>query len=94
MFWDTNVVYELHEGNNVEDLEVKDAFGGGGTDVNCVTTYLQEHNIKPTASVILTDGYLSDGWGQWDHPVLWCLVNNKTDVPPKGKFVRVENWRN
>ena len=94
MFWDTNVVYEMHDGNNVEDLEVKDAHGGGGTDVNCVTTYLQEHNIKPTASVILTDGYLSNGWGKWDHPVLWCLVNNKTDVPPKGKFVRVENWRN
>ena len=94
MFWDTNVVYEMHEGNNVEDLKVKDAFGGGGTDVNCVTTYLKEHNIKPTASVILTDGYLSNGWGKWDHPVLWCLVNNKTDVPPKGKFVRVEDWRN
>ena len=94
MFWDTNVVYELHEGNNVEDLKVKDAFGGGGTDVNCVTTYLKEHNIKPTASVILTDGYLSNGWGKWDHPVLWCLVNNKNDVPPKGKFVRVEDWRN
>jgi predicted metal-dependent peptidase len=94
MFWDTNVVYEMHEGNNVEDLKVKDAFGGGGTDVNCVTTYLKEHNIKPTASVILTDGYLSNGWGKWDHPVLWCLVNNKNDVPPKGKFVRVEDWRN
>ena len=94
MFWDTNVVYEMHEGNNVEDLKVKDAYGGGGTDVNCVTTYLKEHNIKPTASVILTDGYLSNGWGKWDHPVLWCLVNNKTDVPPKGKFVRVEDWRN
>ena len=94
MFWDTNVVYEMHEGTNVEELEVKSAHGGGGTDVNCVTTYLKEHNIKPTASVILTDGYLSNGWGKWDHPVLWCLVNNKTDVPPKGKFVRVENWRN
>ena len=94
MFWDTNVVYEMHEGNNVEELEVKSAHGGGGTDVNCVTTYLKEHNIKPTASVILTDGYLSNGWGKWDHPVLWCLVNNKNDVPPKGKFVRVEDWRN
>ena len=93
MFWDTNVVYEMHEGNNVEELEVKSAHGGGGTDVNCVTTYLKDHNIKPTASVILTDGYLSNGWGKWDHPVLWCLVNNKNDVPPKGKFVRVEAWR-
>jgi len=94
IFWDTDVVYEVHEGNTVEELEIKSAHGGGGTDVNCVTTYLKEHNIKPTASVILTDGYLSNGWSKWDHPVLWCLVDNPQARPPVGKYIHVDDWRN
>ena len=92
MFWDTEVVYEMHEGNAVEDIKMQHAYGGGGTDVNCVTTYLKEHNIKPTASVLLTDGYLSDGWGEWDHPVFWGLIT--TEIPPTGKYIHIEDWEN
>ena len=92
MFWDTTLVYEMHEGSAVEEVEVKNAYGGGGTDVNCVTKYMSENKIKPTASIIMTDGYLSDGWSTWDHPVLWILVNNNEDIPPVGKYVRVEDF--
>jgi len=92
MFWDCNVVYEMHEGSAVEEVEIKNAYGGGGTDVNCVTKYMSENKIKPTASIIMTDGYLSDGWSTWDHPVLWILVNNNEDIPPVGKYVRVEDF--
>ena len=79
------------EGSDVEKVDIRHAEGGGGTDVNCVTKYLSEHKIKPTASIIMTDGYLIDGWSKWNHPVLWILVNNKQDIPPIGKYVRVEN---
>ena len=92
MFWDCNVVYEMHEGSAVEEVEIKNAYGGGGTDVNCVTKYMSENKINPTASIIMTDGYLSDGWSTWNHPVLWVLVNNKRDNPPVGKYVRVEDF--
>mgnify|MGYP003114848382 CR=1 FL=1 len=92
MFWDTNVVYEKYVHNQLDDLEIKEAYGGGGTDVNCVTAYMKEHNINPTATIILTDGYLSDGWGEWACPTFWLLVNNKKDRPPFGKYVHVEDF--
>ena len=90
MFWDTNVVYEKYVDNQVEGLEIKHAFGGGGTDVNCVTTYMREHKIKPTAAIVLTDGFLNAGWSTWDCPVFWALVNNPSAIPPVGKYVHVE----
>jgi predicted metal-dependent peptidase len=92
MFWDTNVVYEKYVHNQLDDLEIKEDYGGGGTDVNCVTAYMKEHNINPTATIILTDGYLSDGWGEWACPTFWLLVNNKKDRPPFGKYVHVEDF--
>jgi|TARA_R110000824_G_C14996874_1_gene655782 predicted metal-dependent peptidase len=91
MFWDTNVVYEKYIHNQIDGLEIKHAEGGGGTDVNCVTTYMKQHKINPTAAIVLTDGYLSDGWGKWDCPVFWALVNNPTAIPPMGKYVHVED---
>lgn len=91
MFWDTTVVYELHEGNAAEDITIKEAYGGGGTDVNCVSKYMSDNKIKPTAAVIMTDGYLSDGWGKWSCPVFWALVNNPKAIPPTGKYVHVED---
>ena len=91
LFWDTSVVYEKVEGSDVAEVSIKHAYGGGGTDVNCVTKYLSKHKIKPTASIIMTDGYLNDGWSTWNHPVLWVLVNNERAIPPTGKYVRVED---
>tara|TARA_B100000131_G_scaffold321898_1_gene374131 strand:+ start:3632 stop:4837 length:1206 start_codon:yes stop_codon:yes gene_type:complete len=88
MWWDTEVVYERFDSNAIDDIEIKSAYGGGGTDVNCVTEYMREHKINPTAAIILTDGYLSNGWGQWDCPTFWGMVTKK--VPPFGKYVYVE----
>ena len=61
--------------------------GGGGTDASCVADYLREKNIKPQAVVMLTDGYVYS-WGQWDVPVLWCVIGSKV-VPPMGRVVHV-----
>ena len=60
-------------------------------DVRCVPNYLREHKIKPTASIVLTDGYLSGGWGKWDHPVLWLIVDNPNARPPVGKYIHVDS---
>ena len=90
-FWDTDVVYEKFEHNQLDGFEIKEAYGGGGTDVRCVPNYLREHKIKPTASIVLTDGYLSGGWGKWDHPVLWLIVDNPKARPPVGKYIHVDS---
>ena len=40
---------------------------------------------------MLTDGYLFGGWGQWHHPVLWCVLDNERAVPDVGKAVHVKS---
>ncbi len=40
--------------------------------------------------IVLTDGYLGGDWGVWNHPVLWCIVNGSSEIPPNGKYARVD----
>tara|TARA_R100001369_G_scaffold73199_1_gene101740 strand:- start:24 stop:1292 length:1269 start_codon:yes stop_codon:yes gene_type:complete len=92
LYWGHRIVgdevYELNELDTlVKSTKVK---GGGGTDVNCVTAYMEEHKISPQATVVLTDGYLAGDWGKWDCPVLWCILDNEHDVPDVGKRVVIK----
>ena len=59
--------------------------------VECVPKYMAEHNIKPQAVIVLTDGYLGGSWGSWSCPVLWCIQNNRNAKPSVGKYVHVED---
>lgn len=91
LYWDTKVCAdEKYDGEEVTNIvkSTKPA-GGGGTDVNCVTTYMQKESIKAQAVVVLTDGYLGGSWGKWDVPVLWCILGNKSASPSVGKAVHV-----
>lgn len=77
LYWDTEVAgHEQYERGSYEGLinSTKPA-GGGGTDVTCVAEYIKEHKIKAECAVILTDGYLGDGWGDWSVPVLWGITS-------------------
>jgi len=92
LYWGHRVVgdesYDTHElGMLTQSTKV---MGGGGTDVNCVTDHMQEHNIKPQAAVVLTDGYLFGDWGTWDCPVLWCILDNKSATPDNGKVAHIQ----
>jgi len=92
LWWDAEVATP-HEVYMTDDMEgivrATHPTGGGGTSVECVPAYLKEHNINPQAVVVLTDGYLSGGWGEWTCPVLWCLVDNKGANPNVGKRVHI-----
>lgn len=93
LYWDTEVCAdEKYVGADVENIvkSTKPA-GGGGTDVTCVSKYLTEHGIKPQAVVVLTDGYLGDGWGTWTVPVLWCIVGGNRVVADCGKTIHVND---
>tara|TARA_X000001388_G_scaffold52609_1_gene38309 strand:- start:1568 stop:2821 length:1254 start_codon:yes stop_codon:yes gene_type:complete len=63
---------------------------GGGTEVKCVTDYMQEKAIKPQAAIVITDGYVS-GWSKWDCPVLWVIIDNEGAKPNVGKYVHVRS---
>ena len=83
---------ELYEGEAVNTLvESTRPKGGGGTDVECVTAYMGEHDITPQAAIILTDGDLWGTWGTWNCSTLWCVLDNKSATPDNGKVVHIKS---
>ena len=92
LYWDTKVARaEKYALEDLDDVVKKtQPTGGGGTDVTCVPQYLEEHKIKPNASIVFTDGYVWE-WGTWDHPVLWCIVDNEGAMPDNGKVLHVSS---
>jgi len=93
LYWDTTVcgdeTYDTHELETlIQSTKIK---GGGGTDVDCVTEYIREESINAQAAIVLTDGDLYGGWGQWTMPVLWCVIDNKHKVPDVGKCVHIKS---
>jgi predicted metal-dependent peptidase len=92
-YWDTAVCgYEKYTNDELDTVATRtNPVGGGGTDVTCVPEYMREHGIKPQASIVFTDGYLYGGWGTWDHPVLWVIVDNKQAKPDHGVVVHVSS---
>jgi predicted metal-dependent peptidase len=65
--------------------------GGGGTDVNCVTQYMTAEGINPQACIVLTDGHLYGGWGEWSCPVLWTVIDNESAVPTAGTVIHIKS---
>ena len=93
IYWDTEVCAE--EVYSIDELDTltqstKPA-GGGGTDVSCVTSYMATNGINPQATIILTDGYLYGGWGSWDCPTLWCILDNKGATANCGKTIHINS---
>lgn len=91
IYWDSAV--QRHETYVPEDYadivnSTKPA-GGGGTDVKCVTKYITVNKLDPIATVIFTDGYLYDGFGQWACPTLWAIVDNKSCTSPVGVTMHI-----
>jgi len=93
LYWDTDVRRdEVYEMDQIEDfMKSTKPAGGGGTDIEPVARYMQEHGINPDAAIILTDGYLFGSWGQWACPTLWCILDNKSAKPPVGKTVHIKS---
>ena len=93
LYWDTEVcrdeAYETHELDGL--VKSTKPAGGGGTSVECVPEYMQKHNIKPQACIVLTDGDLYGGWGTWTTPILWCILDNKGKKPDVGMTVHINS---
>ena len=90
--WDTSVEqHEIIREGEPSKLESSPVRGGGGTDVTCLSKYLKKHKLEPKVLVILTDGYLSGGWGDWPAKtnVLWCIYDNPNARPPVGTTIHI-----
>ena len=92
LYWDTAVCGdEVYVGDEVQRLvQSTKPKGGGGTMVECVPQYLQDKQIKAQCVIVLTDGYLGGSWGQWNHPVLWTILDNERAVPDCGQAVHIK----
>ena len=80
LYWGHNVAaHETYDESALSTLrESTKPKGGGGTDPECMSQYLNDHNIKPDCVVMLTDGEVFGSWGtNWPAPVLWCIADNK-----------------
>jgi len=93
LYWDTEVCREeVYDMTQLDDLlNSTKPKGGGGTNVECVTRHLRDHGVTPQAAIILTDGDLYGGWGQWACPVLWTILDNKSASPDVGKYVHINS---
>ena len=93
LYWDTEVRGdESYDVDELDDLpKATKPVGGGGTNVECVPNYIRDNNLNPQACVVLTDGYVWGSWGQWDCPVLWCVLDNKNAKPDTGKQVNIKS---
>ena len=92
LYWDTQVCAdEYYDAHQLDDVvkSTKPA-GGGGTDVTCVTDYIRDKRINAQACIVLTDGYIWGGWGQWTMPVLWTILDNDGANPDCGKTVHIK----
>jgi len=92
MYWDTEVAgHEEYAYADVPNIvSSTKPKGGGGTDPTCMVEYMKEKNIKPEAIIMLTDGYIGS-WGEdWNAPILWTIVRNKTTYAPVGKTIHIK----
>lgn len=92
LYWDTAVCGdEIYEGEEVQNItKSTKPKGGGGTMVECVPRHMQDKQIKAQCVIVLTDGYLGGSWGDWQHPVLWVILDNKGATPSTGKVVHIK----
>ena len=93
LYWGSDVVaHEVYEGSMVTDIvNSTKPIGGGGTSPSCITTYMKDKRLQPECVVVLTDGHVGDDWGgEWNAPLLWCIVGGNTVVAPNGKTVHVK----
>jgi len=92
IYWDAEVAAHEVYGRDKQDklVESTKPAGGGGTDPACVPKYLKANQIKPECVVMLTDGYVFGSWGEWDCPVLWCIVGGNKAQPPVGAAIYVD----
>lgn len=94
LYWDTRVAgHEVYKGNTKNITTDTKPKGGGGTDPDCVPTFMGEKKLAPDALIMLTDGYMSSDASRWSGvacPILWCVIGSTHFKVPKGQVVRVE----
>jgi predicted metal-dependent peptidase len=76
-----------YDNENMESIENYEPMGGGGTDFDCIFTYLKENAINPKRLVVFTDGYPYGSWGDKDYcDTTWIIHGDPDPHPPFGTW--------
>jgi predicted metal-dependent peptidase len=74
-----------YDSDNLDSMIDYEVSGGGGTDFDCIFTYLKEQEITPRRLIVFTDGYPFGSWGDAEYcDTTWILHGTTTIVPPWG----------
>ena len=85
--FDTNVYnMQVFTSDNLEDITEYEVKGGGGTDFECMFSYMKEIELEPKRLVVFTDGYPCGGWGDENYTdTVWILHGTTSIEPPWGQ---------
>ena len=79
------------DSENMDSIEEYEPQGGGGTDFDCIFSYLKENAIEPKRLIVFTDGYPFGSWGDPDYcDTTWIIHGDKNPSPPFGHFAIYE----
>ena len=74
-----------YDSDNLDSMIDYEVSGGGGTDFDCIFTYLKNEEITPRRLIVFTDGYPFGSWGDSEYcDTTWILHGTTTIVPPWG----------
>jgi predicted metal-dependent peptidase len=73
--------------DNLDTIETYQPQGGGGTDFDCIFSYLKNNSIEPKRLIVFTDGYPCGSWGDPDYcDTTWIIHGDKNPNPPFGTY--------
>ena len=82
---------QTYDSENMDTMLDYEVSGGGGTDFDCIFSYLKDQQIEPKRLIVFTDGYPFGSWGDENYAdTLWILHGTKTIVPPWGQYAYYE----
>lgn len=72
---------------NLDDIGEYEPAGGGGTDFDCIFTYLKEAGRTPKRLIVFTDGMPWGSWGDADYcDTTWIIHGSRDITPPFGTW--------
>ena len=72
---------------NMDTIDTYEPQGGGGTDFDCIFTYLKDIGNVPKRLIVFTDGYPCGSWGDADYcDTTWIIHGDKNPNPPFGTY--------
>lgn len=89
-------VYNMQEftSENLDTVDEYQLHGGGGTDFDCMFTFLKEEAIVPERLIVFTDGYPFGSWGDPDYcDTTWVIHGDPNPKPPFGTFAIYDDHR-